>query len=370
MENNHDIDKKFNEASAKALDEPETFPSFEKVWDKIEGKLDKRDSKKRRLPIWMPYGIAASLVICFGIIYFIKEEKSNNPQKIDSVIAKNRASHKNDLTSASEHIQEIDKTIKFNIKKQITTSEPVKSLAVEITPVELGTAKVDDQPIYDVVAKGYLQTPAIQKWDTLRENNIEEVIAMGIKREKKSILNSSFRVSSNDGSPTNINSVEDTAQSITIDSFDNREPMTILGYNKNLSKNKSLSNRNILADNVSKKTLANSIGGLTPGLSVNSISANQGSGATVYIRGNRSIKDAEPLYIINGTVADSITFKNLDPNKIVAVTVLKDAAVTALYGSKASNGVIVVETKDISKSEKKKLDGIMKKRSSEKQPKP
>ena len=39
MENNHDIDKKFNEAS-QSLEEPATFPGFDKVWAKVEEKLD------------------------------------------------------------------------------------------------------------------------------------------------------------------------------------------------------------------------------------------------------------------------------------------------------------------------------------------
>jgi Ca-activated chloride channel family protein len=64
--------------------------------------------------------------------------------------------------------------------------------------------------------------------------------------------------------------------------------------------------------------------------------------------------------LINGAVSDATTFKNLDPTKIVAVTVLKGTSLVAIYGSKAANGVIVVETKDISKSEKKKIDELIK----------
>ncbi len=61
MENNH-IDQQFNEAS-KLSEEPAVFPGFEKVWEKIEEKLDTKEEKKRMIPLWLPYGIAASLVI-------------------------------------------------------------------------------------------------------------------------------------------------------------------------------------------------------------------------------------------------------------------------------------------------------------------
>ncbi|WP_449397513.1 hypothetical protein [Chryseobacterium wanjuense] len=46
MENNHNIDKTFNEAS-KTLEEPATFPGFEKVWSTIEERLDKKQEKKK-----------------------------------------------------------------------------------------------------------------------------------------------------------------------------------------------------------------------------------------------------------------------------------------------------------------------------------
>lgn len=368
MENNHDIDKKFNEASAQALEEPETFPSFEKVWDKIEEKLDKKDSKKRKWAVWIPYGIAASLIIGFGAIYFSKEEKTDTPQRIDSVMAKNTVFPHNSINSASKHVQEIDKTVKSNIKKEMLPAVPVKNLAFEVRTESLIIPEVvGDRQVVEAEPKGYLNMSSIRKQDTLKENSIEEVIAKGIKREKNSVLNS-FRTASNDGYPTNVNSVEDTAQSSTLDSFNKREPIAIL-ENKTLGKGKNFIGKNASTQKISNKFLLNSIQGSAPGLSINSAFANLGSGAIVYVKGNGSIENSEPLYIINGTVADSESFKNINTNKIAKITVLKNEAILALYGSKASNGVIIVETKDISKSEKEKIEEIMKK-GSEKQLKP
>lgn len=53
----------------------------------------------------------------------------------------------------------------------------------------------------------------------------------------------------------------------------------------------------------------------------------------------------QPLFILDGFETTLLTIVNLDMNRIATITVLKDAASTALYGSKAANGVIVVETK-------------------------
>ena len=66
----------------------------------------------------------------------------------------------------------------------------------------------------------------------------------------------------------------------------------------------------------------------------------------VIIRGAGSVNaNLNPLYIVDGTIVDSETFKQLPQNTIKSVNVLKDANATALYGSKGSNGVIEITTK-------------------------
>ncbi|SDQ65868.1 TonB-dependent outer membrane receptor, SusC/RagA subfamily, signature region [Chryseobacterium soldanellicola] len=364
MENNHDIDKQFNEASAKALDEPETFPSFEKVWDKIEEKLDKKAAKKRIIPMWIPYGIAASLIIGFGALYFTKEEKITASQQTNAVMTKNSVSSEITPVSVPENIKKIDEKVKENIQKEIKVTAP-KVIAFNGTPAAMPVPTIAASPVYEAKAEKYMEPVIVEKKDSFKEKNIEEVIAMGIKRDKNSVLNSSYRVSSNDGYPTNVNSVEDTAQSIRLDSFDKKDPIAILGYSKTLVKAKSFKDKNILGEKISNKSMANSIQGSAAGFSNNYVSGNLGSGS-IMIRGNSSVKDSEALYLINGAISDAKSFKNLDPNKIVAITVLKGANIIAIYGSKAANGVIVVETKDISKSEKKKIDELKKIGSSEK----
>ncbi len=53
----------------------------------------------------------------------------------------------------------------------------------------------------------------------------------------------------------------------------------------------------------------------------------------------------QPLFILDGFEATLETIMNLNMNRVASVTILKDAASTAIYGSKASNGVVVIETK-------------------------
>ena len=85
--------------------------------------------------------------------------------------------------------------------------------------------------------------------------------------------------------------------------------------------------------------------GLVPGLSATNGGGAPGSNADIRIRGIGSINgNSAPLYVLNGIVYDG-SISSLDPADIETVTVLKDAASTALYGARGSNGVIMITTK-------------------------
>lgn len=104
----------------------------------------------------------------------------------------------------------------------------------------------------------------------------------------------------------------------------------------------------------------NALNGRVAGLQVTSGSGQAGSASNIRIRGIGSMSASnEPLYVIDGVpvvsgsagqMGDYIRTSNnvmstLNPNDIESVTVLKDAAASSLYGSRAANGVIVITTK-------------------------
>lgn len=79
-----------------------------------------------------------------------------------------------------------------------------------------------------------------------------------------------------------------------------------------------------------------------------------GAVASISIRGNNSIQaGSEPLYVIDGIPVDS-KMANINPNDIESLDILKGAAATSLYGSRASNGVVVITTKAGAKKQQEK----------------
>ncbi len=80
-----------------------------------------------------------------------------------------------------------------------------------------------------------------------------------------------------------------------------------------------------------------------PGITV-AASGSPGSRSTIRIRGISSFQNNDPLYVIDGVAVQDSYINFLNPNDITSVQVLKDASAASIYGSRASNGVILIET--------------------------
>ncbi len=114
-------------------------------------------------------------------------------------------------------------------------------------------------------------------------------------------------------------------------------------------------------DRKNDATFTKALEGAVPGIQVSSSTSMPGVWSSIYIRGRGSLSSGtQPLYVIDGMPVNSDTDDNslfdsynssvdpmssLNPSDIESITVLKDAAATAIYGSRAANGVIVITTK-------------------------
>ena len=305
MENfNQNIDDLFNSESKKA-EENANFPGFEKVWDKVEQKLDEKE-KKRILPIWFTSGIAASLVIGLGVLY-LYNQKEDLPVK--PVIAQQETSPEssakpNIINKPQSDVHKLDEEIQERIKKnpivtkeivayqntsnsentieiiQNIVLEPVKALKIEVSPV---------------LVEGFQTNKSISSVEKTKNINEVVVTAMGIKRKEQS-----------------------------------------LGY-------------------ASEINVASQLQGKVAGLQISSNAPNIPN-SNIVIRGVRSIESSpKPLYVIDGKPYENVDLQKISSDKIKSVNILKDNAATSLYGSRGLNGVVLIDTKGLSDNDIKAI---------------
>lgn len=99
-------------------------------------------------------------------------------------------------------------------------------------------------------------------------------------------------------------------------------------------------------DDIIKVAQSNStalLQGRSPGVRVETNGGAPGAGVNVVIRGTGTFGNDQPLYVVDGNILGTISY--LNPNDIQTISVLKDAAAAAIYGSRAANGVVLITTK-------------------------
>ena len=105
----------------------------------------------------------------------------------------------------------------------------------------------------------------------------------------------------------------------------------------------------VSGEKLEKKPVANigdALQGQVAGLQVFTPSGEPSGTVQMRLRGVSSINSSsEPLFILDGSPISSGAFTALNPNDIESMTVLKDASSTAIYGSRAANGVVILTSK-------------------------
>ena len=132
--------------------------------------------------------------------------------------------------------------------------------------------------------------------------------------------------------------------------------VVVIGYGRAKKNDLTGSVTAIKPDEMSKgitSSASDMLVGKIAGVDVQTGGGQPGSGAQIRIRGGASLNASnDPLYVIDGLAIDNNNLKGtsnvlamINPNDIESFTVLKDASATAIYGSRASNGVIIITTK-------------------------
>ena len=133
------------------------------------------------------------------------------------------------------------------------------------------------------------------------------------------------------------------------------QDVVVIGYGTVRKSDATGSVMTVEADQLNKglaTSPADLLQGKTPGVQIMTNSGAPGAGSTIRIRGGSSLSASnDPLIVIDGLPISSTeisggdVLNTINPNDIESFSILKDASATAIYGSRASNGVIIITTK-------------------------
>ncbi|WP_308597264.1 TonB-dependent receptor [uncultured Parabacteroides sp.] len=135
-----------------------------------------------------------------------------------------------------------------------------------------------------------------------------------------------------------VNLVEDTQklEEVIVVGYGTQKKVNMTGAVAQID-SKALENRPV-------QNVSTALQGTMPGVQVTSGGGRPGQdGGTIRVRGVGTLNTADPYILVDGI--ETGTMNSVDPNDIESISVLKDAASAAIYGSKASNGVILITTK-------------------------
>ena len=125
--------------------------------------------------------------------------------------------------------------------------------------------------------------------------------------------------------------------------------IVVVGYGTQRRSNVTAAITSIAAKDIKDMPTSNAataLQGKLPGVIVQQTSGNPGSSPAIKVRGFGSISaGTNPLIVLDGNIVSSSVFSTLTASEIESIDVLKDASSTAIYGSRGSNGVIMVTTK-------------------------
>jgi alpha-2-macroglobulin-like protein len=135
----------------------------------------------------------------------------------------------------------------------------------------------------------------------------------------------------------------------------NLEEVVVIGYGTMRKQAMTGAVAMVRADDIRQlNNVENALQGRVAGIEIVQ-QANPGAGGLINLRGARSISGGnEPLFVINGVPVSKFDW-NINHGDISSITILKDASAVAIYGARAANGVIIVETKKI-RGEKIRFD--------------
>jgi Ca-activated chloride channel family protein len=399
--------EQFKEAAKKT--EQHRFPGFDEVWQQVESRLDKEEEQPKIIAFnykrWL--AIAASfLVMLLAGVAIYQNNKNEAPQVTvkdnpfpEKVIIDDSNTNPVQKELSDELVRDEDTSQQLKKVTLVKTSKVLEQIQVietvkiseestnRITLKRIDTATLRQQPDEASVAISETSSNVITLKGIITDTLGQPVAGASVALEGAnwgvfSDSTGAFLLKANKGDKLAVNSVGFDSKTIKLyESGEMKVEMTpsdnslsevvVVGYGMNKK-------RSVLGSVTKGKNpqpapnsipLHNQLQGKAAGVYItndNSLKRERkqlketpGSAPEIRIRGIASTKKGnEPLYIINGKIANGNALKSIDPGKIQNINVLKDASATALYGSRGQNGVILITTKALNKKEERELQKL------------
>lgn len=285
-----------------------------------------------------------------GYLFFYKNEELKHTGKVTIHVNNSEISEvmQKLLANTPLAFQIIDKTI--ILKRNDSPTEPftIKSVAIDVSGV---VKDKSGQPLSGatVTVKGTNSATStdVSGHFVLRNVSAEATLVISYVGYQTKTISIAGQTQLNIVLEVAVNKLDETV---------------IIGYGTTSKRYNTGSVTSVTSDVIESQPVNDPISALqgrVSGLMINSSSGMAGSGISVRIRGENSIKQGnDPLYIIDGVpfISDALnTFEGangmqnpmstINPNDIARIDVLKDADATAIYGSRGANGVVLITTK-------------------------
>ncbi|NHN25066.1 hypothetical protein FIA58_005180 [Flavobacterium jejuense] len=291
--------KKIQQVAEKA--ETNTFPGMEKVWARVEEKLETNVLKKEKNN-WKKISVAASIIIVLSILYnFNKRESRIERDSIvinDSMVKKELLKEEQIISLVKDTVKKIKKDTLFNLKENqvVFKTSPIELVKNDSLKLQKNNLKI----IPNNNALGFIETAD----STSKTNKKDNILFPNLKKRNQRIEYTSFQSTSN-------KSLQNPRTT-----FKKPNPLVII-------------NGKVDSVNGLKEITKDEID-------------------SIYVLTN-------PLYIINGVEysEESLFGKNptspyypLDKQKIIATTILYKEEGEKIYGVKGKEGVVIIKTKN------------------------
>lgn len=253
-------------------------------------------------------------------IYGIVEDENKKPVKAEVYLVEGDSKILKQTTSENGLFYFSDLNREYSYRIVAKSLQPKQKITVRILSFKLNINPLTKQSLSNIDVEEIIKEAEIKekpvvskekadlkkfssgrsKSDTIKSQNIEEVVVIGYDKFIKSRIMSSI-------------------STIFSETLENRPNVAVL----------------------------NALQGSAPGVIINSSSGSPGSTKlSVTVRGTSSVSShLDPLYVVDGYISNSSEFRKLNSNDIESISVLKDAAATSIYGNRGANGVIIINSK-------------------------